>query len=59
MFGSCSPRVQIPNLIRLYQAGLLEIDGLITQEYTLDAVQNGYDDLAAGTNVRGVVKFDS
>ena len=58
VFGSCSPRVQIPNLLRLYQAGLLEIDGLITQEYTLDEVQNGYDDLAAGINVRGVVKFD-
>jgi S-(hydroxymethyl)glutathione dehydrogenase/alcohol dehydrogenase len=58
VFGSCSPRVQIPNLLRLYDAGLLEIDGLITQEYTLDEVQNGYDDLAAGTNVRGVVKFD-
>ena len=58
VFGSCSPRVQIPNLLRLYQAGLLEIDKLITQEYTLDEVQNGYDDLAAGTNIRGVVTFD-
>jgi S-(hydroxymethyl)glutathione dehydrogenase/alcohol dehydrogenase len=57
VFGSCSPRVQIPNLIRLYQAGLLEVDDLVTQEYTLDEVQNGYDDLAAGTNVRGVVRF--
>jgi NDMA-dependent alcohol dehydrogenase len=58
VFGSCSPRVQIPNLLRLYQAGLLEVDKLITQEYTLDQVQDGYDDLAAGVNVRGVVKFD-
>jgi S-(hydroxymethyl)glutathione dehydrogenase/alcohol dehydrogenase len=58
VFGSCSPRVQIPNLLRLYQAGMLEIDKLITQEYTLDEVQNGYDDLASGTNIRGVVKFD-
>ena len=58
VFGSCSPRVQIPNLLRLYQAGLLEVDKLITQEYTIDQVQNGYDDLAAGVNVRGVVKFD-
>jgi NDMA-dependent alcohol dehydrogenase len=57
VFGSCSPRVQIPNLLRLYQAGLLEIDKLVTQEYTLDQVQNGYDDLAAGTNIRGVVNF--
>jgi S-(hydroxymethyl)glutathione dehydrogenase/alcohol dehydrogenase len=59
VFGSSSPRVQIPNLLRLYQAGLLEVDGLVTQEYSLDQVQNGYDDLAAGSNVRGVVKFDS
>jgi S-(hydroxymethyl)glutathione dehydrogenase/alcohol dehydrogenase len=59
VFGSCSPRVQIPNLLRLYQAGLLEVDSLVTQEYSLDQVQNGYDDLAAGSNVRGVVKFDT
>jgi len=58
VFGSCSPRVQIPNLLRLYQAGILDVDGLVTQEYSLDQVQNGYDDLAAGTNIRGVVKFD-
>jgi S-(hydroxymethyl)glutathione dehydrogenase/alcohol dehydrogenase len=59
VFGSCSPRVQIPNLLRLYREGLLEIDGLITKEYNLDQLQNGYDDLAAGTNIRGVVKFET
>jgi len=58
VFGSVSPRVQIPNLLRLYEAGLLEVDKLITQEYTLDEVQNGYDDLHAGTNIRGLVRFD-
>ena len=58
MFGSASPRVQIPNLLRLYEAGLLQIDDLITREYTLDEVQTGYDDLAEGSNIRGVVKFD-
>jgi Zn-dependent alcohol dehydrogenase len=36
---------------------MLEIDELITREYTLDEVQKGYDDLAAGINVRGVVNF--
>jgi Zn-dependent alcohol dehydrogenase len=58
VFGSCSPRVQIPNLLRLYQAGLLQVDSQITREYTLDQVQEGYDDLAAGKNIRGVVAFD-
>ena len=59
VFGSASPRVQIPNLIRLYQDGQLEVDELVTHEYSLDEVQKGYEDLAAGLNVRGVVKFDA
>ncbi len=57
VFGSVSPRVQIPRLLRLYQQGFLELDGLITHEYSLDQVQAGYDDLAAGQNVRGVIAF--
>ncbi len=57
VFGSASPRVQIPNLLRLYQDGLLEVDGLVSHEYTIDQVQQGYDDLAAGKNIRGVVNF--
>ena len=57
VFGSVSPRVQVPRLLKLVQTGMLEIDELITREYTLDEVQKGYDDLAAGINVRGVVNF--
>ena len=59
VFGSQSPRVQVPNLLNLYESGQLQIDELITQEYTLDQVQQGYEDQGAGTIVRGVVKFDS
>ena len=59
VFGSQSPRVQVPNLLNLFEAGQLKIDEIITQEYTLDQVQQGYEDQAAGTIVRGVVKFDS
>ncbi len=58
VFGSQSPRVQVPNLLNLYESGALQIDELITQEYTLDQVQQGYDDQAAGTIIRGVVTFD-
>ena len=57
VFGSVSPRAQVPRLLKLVQTGMLEIDELITREYTLDEVQKGYDDLAAGINVRGVVNF--
>ena len=57
VFGSQSPRVQVPNLLNLFESGQLKIDELITQEYTLDQVQQGYDDQAAGTIIRGVVAF--
>jgi NDMA-dependent alcohol dehydrogenase len=59
VFGSVSPRVQVPNLLNLFDNGQLLIDEIITQEYTLDQVQQGYDDQAAGTIIRGVVAFDA
>ncbi len=58
IFGSANPRLQIPRLLELYRMGQLKVDELITKEYTLDEVQQGYDDVESGKNVRGVVKFD-
>ena len=57
IFGSESPRVQIPRLLRLHHEGKLHVDDLITKEYDLDGVQQGYDDLESGENLRGVVRF--
>jgi S-(hydroxymethyl)glutathione dehydrogenase/alcohol dehydrogenase len=57
IFGSESPRVQIPRLLRLHHEGKLHVDDLITQAYSLGEVQQGYDDLESGQNVRGVVRF--
>ncbi len=57
VFGSQSPRVQVPNLLNLYESGQLQVDELISREYGLEEVQQGYDDQAAGTIVRGVVGF--
>ena len=59
VFGSQSPRVQVPNLLNLFEAGHLKIDEIVTREYSLDEVQQGYEDQGAGTIVRGVVKFDA
>jgi NDMA-dependent alcohol dehydrogenase len=59
VFGSTSPRIQVPNLLNLFEAGHLKLDEIITREYTLDQVQQGYEDQAAGTIIRGVVKFDT
>ena len=57
IFGSANPRYDIPRLLRLYQEGKLKLDELITQEYTLDDINKGYDDMNNGTNVRGFVRY--
>jgi alcohol dehydrogenase (nicotinoprotein) len=55
LFGSGNPMHDIRNLIGLYQAGKLKLDELITTKYSLDQINEGYDDLLAGKNIRGVM----
>jgi len=57
VFGSVSPRVQTPRLLALHALGQLSVDELVTKEYELGSVQDGYDDLHAGRIIRGVVRF--
>ena len=58
LFGSGNPFQDIPRLVNMYQAGQLKIDELITNTYTLDDVNKGYEDLLNGVNVRGVIIHD-
>ena len=46
-------------MVELYQSGDLKLDELITNTYTLDEVNQGYQDLLDGKNVRGVIVYDS
>ena len=58
LFGSGNPRADIPKLLGLYRDGQLELDGLVTRTYTLDGVNDGYDDMRAGKNIRGVMVYN-
>ena len=57
IFGSGSPRAAIPELLRMYQDGRLKLDELITQRYTLDQINEGYQDMRDGKNIRGLIEF--
>ncbi len=57
LFGSSNPRHDIPRLLEMYRAGQLKLDELVTREYTLDEVNQGYEDMLAGKNLRGVIRF--
>ncbi len=58
LFGSGNIRKDIPRLMELYLQGQLNLDDLITQTYTLDQINEGYDAMRRGENIRGVIIFD-
>lgn len=54
-YGSARPQVDMPRLLRLYKAGRLKLDEMVTRTYKLDAVNQAFDDLRNGVNLRGVI----
>ena len=59
LFGSANPQYNIVKLLRLYDAGKLKLDELVTTRYTLNQVNDGYQDLRDGKNIRGVIVYDT
>jgi S-(hydroxymethyl)glutathione dehydrogenase/alcohol dehydrogenase len=57
LYGSSNAHHDIPRLLELYNTGQLKLDELITREYRLDEVNEGYDDMRAGRNIRGLIRF--
>ena len=55
LFGSANPVYDIPRLLELYRAGDLKLDELITRRYRLDEINQGYQDMLDGRNIRGVI----
>ncbi len=58
LYGQANPRADIPKLINLYRAGKLLLDETVTHEYKLGEINDAYDDMLAGRNIRGVVIHD-
>jgi len=59
IFGSLNPRADIPKLLDLYRDGQLKLDELITNRYTLDEINTGYQAMRDGENIRGVIVHDA
>lgn len=58
LFGSANIRKDIPRLFELYLQGQLKLDELVTQTYTLDQINDGYQAMRDGENIRGVIIYD-
>ncbi|MEE2058372.1 NDMA-dependent alcohol dehydrogenase [Rhodococcus artemisiae] len=57
IFGGVGPRSQIPKLLELYRNNQLDLDGLVTKTYKLEDINEGYADMLAGKNLRGVIVY--
>lgn len=53
--GSSVPQVFIPRLIQLWRQGKFPFDKLI-QHYTLDTINEGFDDSARGVTIKPVIR---
>jgi alcohol dehydrogenase (nicotinoprotein) len=59
LFGDSNPLHDIPRLLGLYRSGDLKLDELVTRKYRLDQINDAYQDMADGKNIRGVVVHES
>ena len=57
IFGGLAPRAAIPELLSLYQEGQLKLDELATTKYSLEDINQGYQDMRDGKNIRGMVVY--
>jgi NDMA-dependent alcohol dehydrogenase len=57
IFGNANPQVDIPTLLALYKAGKLKLDEMITTEYSLEDINQGYQDMRDGKNFRGLIRY--
>ena len=52
-----APQYDIPELLTLYTLGELNLDEMVTSEYTLEQINDGYRDMLEGRNIRGVIRY--
>ncbi len=57
IFGGSNPRADIPWLLSMYRDGHLKLDELITTTYALEDINQGYEDMKAGKNLRGMIVY--
>jgi S-(hydroxymethyl)glutathione dehydrogenase/alcohol dehydrogenase len=57
LYGSSNAHHDIPLLLDLYNKGQLKLDELITREYALEDVNQGYEDMRNGRNIRGLIRY--
>ena len=59
LFGGGNPFDDIPLMLDMYRAGKLKLDPLVTTRYRLEDINQGYEDMHAGRNIRGLLVHEA
>jgi len=57
MYGSANVRVDFPRLLRLWKAGKLDLEGMISRRIKIDDVNEGFRAMKAGEVIRSVIDY--
>ncbi|EKF22279.1 NDMA-dependent alcohol dehydrogenase, Rxyl_3153 family protein [Mycolicibacterium hassiacum DSM 44199] len=57
IFGGGNPHFDIPQLLSMYKAGKLNLDDMVTRQYKLEQINEGYQDMLEGRNIRGIIRY--
>ncbi|MEV6062897.1 NDMA-dependent alcohol dehydrogenase [Nocardia asteroides] len=57
LYGMSGPGREIPLLLDLYRGGALKLDEMVSRIYALEEVNQAYEDMHAGLNIRGVISM--
>jgi len=57
LYGSAQVREHLPMLVRLAEAGKLQLDGMVSNRIGLQQINDAFDAMIAGTAIRSVVCY--
>jgi NDMA-dependent alcohol dehydrogenase len=57
LYGSSNAQHDVPRLLEMHRLGQLKLAELVTRTYSLEEINQGYDDMRAGRNIRGVIRY--
>ncbi|HJK95775.1 MAG TPA: NDMA-dependent alcohol dehydrogenase [Polyangiaceae bacterium LLY-WYZ-14_1] len=55
LYGDSAQREDVPRYVEMYSQGKLKVDELVTKTYQLGQINDAYQDMLDGKNVRGVI----
>jgi S-(hydroxymethyl)glutathione dehydrogenase/alcohol dehydrogenase len=55
--GEITPFVDVPRYVDLFMEGKLPLDKMITRDYSLDEINDGFEALEKGETIRSVIRF--